>query len=335
MKKFYRILVPIFTNVIFGTILFYIITQYINGVETKSILVKISSLTILTIFTMFVILISRGFFDIVFYIPVYWVFATLFLSYTSYKEINFSVPTLLEITIPVALVLTFCSVIPEIYRRHSIKELARLCLKGKRLDEFSKAPWRLFDETPKEQVCTLYFDIPELAGCQSVFSTKELKDFIEQIFTKNFRTIEKYSGTLIRSTEDSMLIAFELLEKKDIKISMGPQVYCAYSAVICALELRQNLEEIKESIGNTSPLVQRLKGRSGIGSDRGLILRHIRNGRLELSIFTNSMSTIAEMLKQSTGNDIICDAKTYELCSEYFSAKKIENNSYSIIGLSN
>jgi len=335
MKKYYRILIPTFANILFGTLLLYLITQYVHDIDTRSIFIKTLSLVTISIVIMFAMLLIRGFFDIIFYVPIYWVFATLFLSYTSYKEINFSIPTLLELTIPVTLLLTLSSIFPELYRRYKVKRLARSCIKGERLTRFSKTPWRLFDETPKDQICTLYFDIPELYGCQSVLSTRELKDLIDTIFTKNFRTIEKYSGTLIRSTEDSMLIAFELLDQKNIKIPMEPKVYCAYSALICALELRQNLEEIKESLTKESPLLKRLKGRSGVGSDGGLILKHIRNGRLELSLFTNSMNNIAAMLKQSTGNDIICDLRTYELCSEYFSAKKIENNAYSIIGLSN
>lgn len=322
-------------NLLLGVILFYIITQYISGIDTKSILVKISSLTALSIVMIFAVLVFRGFFDIVFYVPIYWISATLFLSYTSYKEISFSTPTSLEATIPAALILTLSSILPELYRRYRIKRLARSCIKGEKLDQFSKAPWRLFDETPKDQICTLYFDIPKLFDCQSVLNTRELKDLVESIFAKNFRSIEKYSGTLIRSTEDSMLIAFEPLDPKTIKVPMEPKVYCSYNALICALELKQNLEEIKESIGSNSPLIKRLKGRAGVGCDRGLILRHIRNGRLELSIFTNSMNSIAEMLKQSTGDDVICDTRAYELCSEYFSAKKIDKNSYSIIGLSN
>jgi len=335
MKKFYSILIPAFANILLGAVLFYIISQYVIGIDTKSILIKISSLTLLSIIILVAILLFRGFFDLIFYVPTYWIFAALYLSYTSYKEINFSVPTLLEFTIPVALILTLSSTLPEIYRRYKIKRLARSCIKGEKLDQFSKTPWKLFDEAPKEQICTLYFDIPDLYGCQSILSTRELKDLIENIFAKNFRTIEKYSGMLIRSTEDSMLVAFEPLDQKNIKIPMEPKIYCAYSALICALELRQNLEEIKESTEKASPLIKRLKGRSGIGTNKGLILRHIRNGRLELSIFTNSMNNIAQMLKQSTGNDILCDTKTYEFCSEYFSANKADRNFYSIIGLSN
>jgi len=334
MKKLYRILVPIVLNIILGSALIYIIAQYNLGIEHKSLFVKISSLTAISIATLILITALRGFFDLIFYVPAYGIFATIFVSYFTYYEIKHSIETYTSITITSAILFMFASILPEISRRHKIKQLASSCIKGEKLDDYSRTPWKLFDEQPKEYMCTLYFDIPELYFCQPSLSGRELKNLIEEIFARNLKTIEKYSGTIVRSTEDSMLIVFEPLEQKMISVPMEPKVYCAYSTIICALELRQNLEEIKATMNNASPLIKRLKGRCGIGSDQGLILKHIRNGRIELSLFTNSMNTIAEMLKQNADEDVLCDAKTYELCSEYFSAKKTGKNSYLIVGLS-
>jgi class 3 adenylate cyclase len=334
MKKFYNILFPSFANMVLGAILIYIITQYNSGTEYNSLPFKIASLTAISIISLFLITLLRGFFDIVFFVPIYGMIVTSYLAYTSYYEISRSEPTLIGLTIPTSLLLLLAPILPEVHRRAKVRELASCCIKGEKLEQFSKTPWKLFDDAPKE-LSTLYFDIPGFYAAQSSLTNKELKGLIDEIFAKNFRTIEKYSGTLIRSTEDSMLIAFELLEQKRISVPMEPKIYCAYSTILCALELRQNLEEIKASMKNESPLIKRLKGRCGIGSGNGLILKHIRNGRMDLSLFTNSMSHISEMLKKSTGEDILCDARTYDLCSEYFSAQKMNDTSYSIVGLSN
>ena len=320
---------------VLGAMLIYIITQYNSGIEHNSLSFKIASLTIISIISLLLVTFLRGFFDLVFFVPMYGMFVTIFLAYTSYNEINNSSPTFIGLTIPTSFLLLLASIFPEVHRRVKIRKLASCCIKGEKLEQFSKTPWKLFDDVPKEHLSTLYFDIPGFHASQPSLTNRELKDLIDEIFAKNFRTIEKYSGTLIRNTEDSMLVAFELLEQKKISIPMEPKIYCAYSTILCALELKQNLEEIKASMNNGSPLIKRLKGRCGIGSDKGLILKHIRNGRMDLSLFTNSMSNISEMLKKSTGADILCDAKTYDMCSEYFSAQKIDDNAYSIVGLSN
>ena len=335
MKKFYRVFLPAITCLILGSIMIYIIAQYNIGVESKSLITKVSSLMFVSVGTLFLVTAFRGFFDLIFFVPIYSMIVTVFISYTSYHEINATGTSTADYSITAALLLLLASVLPEIYRRSRIKRLASSCIKGIRLEQFSKKPWKLFDEKPSEFLCTLYFDIPELTNCRAHLNQSELKSLIEEIFAKNFKTIEKYSGTLIRSTEDSMLITFEPLDRRDINIPMEPVTNCAYSAILSALELKQNIEEIKTVINSSSPLIKRLKGRSAIASNEGLILKHIRNGKLELSIFTNSMSSISDMLKNSSGDDIQCDTKTYDLCSEYFSAKKLGSGPYSIVGISN
>ncbi len=320
---------------VIGALLIYIITHYISGIEYKSLSLKISSLVLVSIISLVVVTSSRGFFDLIFFIPIYGILVTALLTYTAYSDITEIQPTFISLMIPVSLLLLFTSILPELYRRRKIKILASSCIKGEKLERFCKAPWKLFDDKPKEHLSILYFDIPGFHSSQADLSNGELKDFIEEIFARNFSTIEKYSGTLIRNTEDSLLIAFEPIGQKNIKVPMEPITYCAYCTLLCAMELKQNIEEIKASMNRSSPLIKRLKGRCGIGTDKGLILKHIRNGRMDLSLFTNSMSKISDMLKKSSGEDILCDLRTYDLCSEYFSAKKLDSNTYSIVGLSN
>ncbi|MCX6113239.1 MAG: hypothetical protein NTY22_08190 [Proteobacteria bacterium] len=209
--------------------------------------------------------------------------------------------------------------------------MANLCLGGKRLEDYSRSPWSFINEKKRKFLSVVYFDTPKLNDLAETLEPDVLKRIMNHILAKSIKISAQHNGFFIHHTEDSVLIVFEPSEKYGKLNSM--ETYSSYQSVLCGMELKQMVEEMKEMMNNLDSL-KHLQGRVLIATDDGIILQNIRRGTMELSIFSNAMHTIGNIIQFSDGTDIIIDPKTHELCSEYFLTKAIDSKAHLVLGIS-
>lgn len=224
------------------------------------------------------------------------------------------------------------NVICELYLRKKLHLIAEGCMSGRRLLDYTRRPWMYLDEKSKKTLFILYFDVPELARWALSRQTSQIKKIEDQILELVFKKIGEHDGILIRKSEDSFIAVFELPERLEIKSFKSTDRYTAYHSILCALELKNTIDDLKDITGEE--FTKNLKGRSIIVKDSGTILKHIRSGRMELSLFSDAMNKVADIMPLSSGEDIICTAQVHELCSSYFRTKKRAKDNYEVLGLS-
>ncbi len=224
------------------------------------------------------------------------------------------------------------NVVCELYLRKKLRLMAEGCMSGRKLLDYTKRPWMYLDEKNKKTLFVLYFDVPELSRWALTKQTQEIKKIEDKILELSFQKIGEHDGMLLRKSEDSFVAVFELPVRLESKAFKTIDRYMAYHSLLCAVELKNAIDEMKDVSG--SEISRNLKGRAVVVKDSGTILKHIRSGRMELSLFSDAVNKIGEMLQQSSGEDIICSPQVYELCSNYFRAKKQPKGTYEIMGLS-
>ncbi|MFH1223780.1 MAG: adenylate/guanylate cyclase domain-containing protein [Pseudomonadota bacterium] len=314
MKKFSRIILPLIVNIITAMALLYL---------TNELKTKVLSAFAISIAVMALTLSVRRFMDIVFYFVIYGLIATGVMSFFVYSEISMGVSTS-----PTTTVITFASmmlvtILSELYIRMLVKRMADGCLNGELLDKYVRSPWLFLDEKKKKTMSVLHFDIPYFGKMASEVKTNTVVKVMNYLFAKSMQTAKKYSASVIKRSEDSITIVIEPLNPND---------NCAYNAVLCGMELKQAVEDVKERVDSLP--VKRLQGRVIIATADGILIKSVRMGKLEFSIFTDALCEIDEIAKLSNGEDILMDSKTYELCSDYFSIKFLSKKAYSVMGLS-
>ena len=308
----------------------YTISYWHSNVSSKTFFIKILSLLVISIVTLILSLIIRGYINISLTVISYGILSTGVVSYISYMEISRNMPLNNDLVIPFALLLIPAAILPEIYTRYSLRKIASWCIGGKRLEDYSRSPWSFVSEKKKKLLSILYFDTPELKNLATKLESETLKRMMNHILSKSIKISAQHNGIFIRYTEDSVLIAFEPTEKYG---KMNPiESHSTYKCVLCGMELKQMIEEMKEMMG--LPDIKSLCGRVVLATDDGIILQNIRRGSMELSIFSNATHTINELTSLSDATDIIIDTKTQELCSEYFLTKVINPNAHLVLGIS-
>ncbi len=316
-----RVLMPFILSIILVCVYIYTISYWHSNVSSKTFFIKILSLLTISLVTLILSLIIRGYINISLTVISYGILSTGVISYISYMEISKNIPLNNELVIPLALLLIPMAILPEIYTRYSLRKIASWCIGGKRLEDYSKSPWSFVGEKKKKLLSILYFDTPELNNLAKKIESEMLKRIMNHILSKSIKISAQHNGIFIRYTEDSVLIAFEPVES-----------HLTYQCVLCGMELKQMIEEMKEMMGNSD--IKNLSGRIILATDDGIILQNIRRGSMELSLFSNATHTIKELIPLSDGTDIIIDSKTQELCSEYFITKVINPKANLILGIS-
>ncbi|MBN1114942.1 MAG: hypothetical protein JXA66_06340 [Oligoflexia bacterium] len=273
----------------------------------------------------------RGHFSIPFVTGYYMLASAALVIGIMYYEMTNNLETFQTLTVLFGIVILAVFVFYELRLRKIIQRAANGCFNGKRLVNYGKAPWEFAEEITNNRMCVLYFDVPELARLTNCFEPRVLKKVIDFIYKKSDAIISRHNGIIIRRTDDSILLTFEPGEYYEEVIS--PDSDCAYHAVSCALELRRMIGDMKEFIHHNK--VSQLRGRVLISTDNGMVLKHHRKGRIELSLFSEALYTINDLIAYSNGEDLIIDPKTFNLTSNYFVGKDINNQAaFSIIGLS-
>jgi class 3 adenylate cyclase len=325
-----RVLMPFIISVILVLVCIYTIPYWHSNVTSKTFFLKIFSVLAVSLVTLILSLLIRGYINISLTVIGYGILSTGVISYISYVEISKHVPTHSDVIIPLALLLIPAAILPELYKRMTLRRLAQWCLGGRRLEDYSRSPWSFLDERKKKLLSILYFDTPELNNMADKLEPDVLKRILNHILGHSIRICSQHNGIFVRHTEDSLLIAFEPSEKYG-KLNTT-EAYSAYHSVLCGMALKQMIEEVKETI--QIPEIKKLQGRVIIATDDGMILHHIRRGTMELSLFSNAMHTIGTIIPFSDGEDIIIDPKTHELCSDYFLTKAISARAHLVLGIS-
>ncbi len=286
-------------------------------------------LSVSLILTSFVL---KGHLDLTLFIVSYSMSASAGMGLTYYQlALNDSQQQLLPLALLTILV-GLSNVVCELYIRKKLQLMAEGCLRGRKLEDYTRNPWLYLDGKSKKDFFILYFDIPQLNKWALTKHTKTIKELENEIFQIVINNIGINDGILLRKSEDSFIIVFEPNKNLDMKSFKTPERLSAYQSLLCALKTKNSIDELAE-LKSCIPLKE-LKGRALVIKDEGLILKHIRSGKVELSLFSNALNRISELVCKSNGEDIICDSQTYELASNYFSARKLKDNNYQINGLS-
>ena len=321
---------PFILSVILVFVYIYTISYWHSNVSSKTFFIKILSLLTISIGTLILSLMIRGYINISLTVISYGILGTGIISYISYMEISKNIPPNNELVIPLALLLIPMAILPELYTRYSLRKIASWCIGGKRLEDYSRSPWSFVSEKKKKLLSVLYFDTPELNNLAKKLEPEMIKKIMNHILSKSIKISAQHNGIFIRYTEDSVLIAFEPAEKYG---KMNPiESDSTYKCVLCGMELKQMIEEMKEMMGSSD--VKNLYGRVILATDDGIILQNIRRGSMELSLFSNATNKIGSLIPLSDGTDIIIDSKTQELCSEYFLTKVINPTAHLVLGIS-
>jgi len=325
MKRFFRLFVTLVLNLFASVIILYL-------TENKSIYTKILILFSTSGLVTLLSILIKGYINLTFYFIIYGLISVSTMSCLVYYEIfNYREP-FVAITATTMVILMLVVILSELYMRMRVKRVAEGCLNGEPLDSYVRSPWLFLDEKKKKTMCVLYFDTPDLGKIAAEVKANTVIKTLNYIFAKSMEMAKKYNATVIRRSEDSILMVMEPYEKVDRNTNMDPDNECAYNAVLCGLELKQLVDDMKERI-DSSP-VKRLKGRVMICTDSGVMIKNIRLGKLEFSLFTDAMSRIDGLAEISNGEDLIIDSNTYALCSDYFSVKSLSKKAYSVMGLS-
>jgi len=224
----------------------------------------------------------------------------------------------------------FANILCELYMRKKLRLLAAGCMSGKRLNDYAKHPWFYIDKKSNKSLFILYFDVPELSKWALSKQTQDVKKVEQNILDIIIQKTGEHDGVLVRKSEDSAIIVFEVTPKLKVKSFDTAECYSAYHALLCALELKAAVDGLKETHSQVN-----LKGRAVIIKDTGILISHIRFGRMEISLFSDGLYRASEILRQSVEDEIICDTQVYDLCSNQFAGKKIAKKEvYQVQGLS-
>jgi len=257
-------------------------------------------LSVSLILTSFIL---KGYLDLTLFIISYSMSASAGIGLTYYQlTLNDTQQQLLPLALLTILV-GLSNVVCELYTRKKLQLMAEGCLRGRKLEDYTRNPWLYLDGKSKKDVFILYFDIPQLnkwALTKHTKAIKELENEILQIVTNN---IGLNDGILLRKSEDSFIIMFEPNKNLDMKSFKTPERLSAYQSLLCALNTKNSIDELAEL--RSSIQLKELKGRAMVIKDEGLILKHIRSGKIELSFFSNALNRISELLCSSNGEDII------------------------------
>lgn len=325
-----RMLMPFVFSIIFVCVYIYTIPYWHGNVSSKTFFMKACLVLGSSLLTLTLSMLIRGYIDLSLTVISYCLLSTGIISYFSYTEIANNTDTNNDLIIPMAIFLIFTSILPEIHKRLALRNMAKWCLGGKRLENYTKSPWSFLNERKKRLLSILYFDTPELNKIAQNIEPEILRKVINKILSNSIKTCSQHNGIFIRNTEDSILIAFEPSEKYG-KMNTT-ETFSAYHSILCGMALKQVIEEIKTAMN--VDIIKNLHGRVIISTDHGMVLQDIRRGKMELSLFSNAMNTISEIISLSDGMDIVIDAKTHDLCSEYFITKSAANKAYLVLGIS-
>ena len=292
--------------------------------------VKLTGILIISFAVIFISLFTKGYINITLFMAAYSITSIGFLSSVIYTETTKGIDTYPYISFGFALLIFFVLSSHELYQRYKTKKIASNCFKGSRLKDYAKAPWKFSGETKKVKLSLLYFDIPELRLLATKFDTDTLTKIIDFIYERSNKIIAEHNAIIIKRSDDSLLLALE--PGKYYEEVLSPESDCAYHSVSCALQLKQMVKDMHEFFRETC--VSQLKGRVLVSTENSLIIKHIRDEKMELSLFSDGINNFQELSSYSDGSDIVIDSKTFNLCSSYFRGKELPNSTYSIIGLS-
>ncbi|MEI6093105.1 MAG: hypothetical protein WCQ47_05410 [bacterium] len=325
-----RMLMPFIFSIIFACVYIYTIPYWHSNVSSKTFFIKACLILGSSLLTLTLSMLIRGYIDISLTIISYGILSTGIISFMSYTEIVNNTSTHNDLIIPMTFILIFTSILPEIHKRSALKKMAQWCLGGKRLEDYSKSPWSFLNERKKRLLSILYFDTPELSKIAQQIEPEVLRRTMNNILSNSIKTCSQHNGIFIRNTEDSILVAFEPSEKYG-KMNTT-ETFSAYHSILCGMALKQVIEELKISMNVDS--IKNLHGRVVISTDNGIVLQDIRRGKMELSLFSNAMNTISDIIPLSDGADVIIDSRTHDLCSEYFVTKSIGGKAFLVLGIS-
>ena len=321
---------PFIFSILLTIIYTYSISHWHGNVSSKTFFIKILAVLLASLLTLVLSIMIRGYINISLTVVSYGILGTGVISYITYIEISKNIASNNDLVIPLALLLIPAAILPELYKRRALRRMAALALGGKRLEDYSKSPWSFLAEKKRKLLSVLYFDTPELNKVAEKIEPDDLKRILNHILAKSMKISAQHNGIFIRHTEDSILIVFEASEKYG-KLGSA-ESYSAYQSVLCGMALKQMIEEMKEIIKTDA--TKYIMGRAVIASDYGTILQNIRRGTMELSLFSNAMHTIGEIISLSDGTDMIIDPNTHELCAEYFLTKAINADAHLVLGIS-
>ena len=226
----------------------------------------------------------------------------------------------------------FANILCELLIRKKLRLLAAGCMSGRKLSDYARHPWLYIDKKSNKSLFILYFDIPELSKWALSKQTHDVKKVEKHILDAIIQKTGQHDGILARRSENSATIVFEVSPKLKVKSFKTAECYSAYHALLCVFELKTAVDGLKETLNYSQ--IKNLKGRAVIVKDTGNIIKNIRLGRMEISLFSDGVYRIGEILHQSTDDDIICDTQVYDLCSNHFTGKKLAKETYQVQGLS-
>lgn len=291
-----------------------------------SIIIGLSLSLIITSFTV------KGHLNLALFIVSYSLTLASTLSVTYYIILNSGVDYNIQPILITGFLVGLSNVACELYIRKKARLVAAGCMSGRQLNDYAKHPWIYIDAKNKKPIFILYFDIPELSRWALSKQTQEVKKVEDLIFENVVKKAGEHDGCIVRRSEDSGIIVFEIPKRLEAKSFKTTETYTAYHAMLCAVELKALVDGLRDILNSTQ--LKNLKGRAILIKDTGSVIKHIRNGRMELSLFSDGVARVADMLKQSNQEDVICDIQVYELCSDFFTGKKLSKETYQVHGLS-
>lgn len=359
MTRFRRLLIPLLINFIILILCLNFLPdlQLIKGLENTlysslsdyfqptyrniasisplsgSLLIKFGGVLLIVVITLFTDIIYSGYFKLWTFTIVSLGLSTLFVSVLTYKTIGSGSIYYSASSLIFAVTVVFMFAIFEVVQRLRYKKLVKGSFTGNHLKSYSKAPWNYFDNNgvKEKELSILYFYMPELCTLANKSSDKKmLLEIVNTIYSKCYSIVDSHNGIFIRRMDENMIIFFEPGIYYDKTVS--EESSAAYHAICCALELKQMIQSIIEK--HNTPILEQLKANIVISTGNSLVMSHLRNGRIELSLFGETLLAIENIIAFNNNSDIVVDNKTYNLCSLYFRTQELSNSAVAVLGIS-